>query len=97
MDVTVSAPAAVEVDVTAVLWPGDGVSFAEAKAAVESALGGFFTGERLGKPVYRAELGNVLFGTGLLKNYSLSAPASDMAVTAAQLPQLGTVTLTEGE
>lgn len=96
VDVRVSAPTAVAVPVTASLWPKDGVPFAEAKAAAESALGGFFTGARLGKPVYLAELGSVLFGTGLLKNYQLTEPAADTAVTASELPQLGAVALTEG-
>lgn len=96
VDVTVSAPETVRVDVTGELWPKDGVTFEEAKAAAESALGGFFTGARLGKNVYQAELGSLLFGTGCVKNVRLTAPAADLEITTSQLPVLGAVTLTEG-
>lgn len=96
VDVTVSAPEAVAVPVSAVLWPREGATFAEAKAAAEAALAGFFTGARLGRPVYLAELGSLLFATGLLENYRLTAPAADISIAATQLPTLGAVTLTEG-
>ena len=95
VDVTVSAPELVTVPVTATLRPAATATFQQAKAAAEAALGAFFTGERLGKPVYLAELGHVLFATGLVANYHIQAPAADVSITASQLPVLGTVTLTE--
>lgn len=96
VDVQVRAPELKKIAVSAALYPKEGVSFAEARAAVESALGAYFTGERLGETVYRAELGNLFYATGMLKNYILTAPAADVTVTAVQLPTCGAVTLTEG-
>ena len=62
---------------------------------VTGALAAYFGGEMLGRSVYRAALGNVIYGTGLVENYRLSAPASDIAGAADRLPVLGTLRLTE--
>ncbi len=94
-DVTVSAPQAETVDVAAALKPAAGVSFDAAQAAADSAIRAYFTGERLGKPVYRAALGSLIYATGLVENYTLTSPAADVAVSAACLPVLGTLMLTE--
>ena len=80
---------------TAALTPKAGASFDEAKAAVTGALAAYFGGEMLGKSVYRAALGNVIYGTGLVENYTISAPAADVAGAADRLPVLGTLQLTE--
>lgn len=95
VDVTVRAPSVKTVAVTAALTPKAGASFDEAKAAVTGALAAYFGGEMLGRSVYRAALGNVIYGTGLVENYRLSAPASDIAGAADRLPVLGTLRLTE--
>ncbi len=95
VDVSVLAPTAEPVAVTAAIRPAAGVSFAAAKAAVEAALTGYFTGARLGQPVYRAVLGNLIYQTGLVENYALSAPAADIAAAQQKLPTLGTLTITE--
>lgn len=95
VDVTVSPPEAVTVAVTAALTPVSGVSFDEAKTAVAGAVTDYFTGERLGKPVYRAVLGSLIYGTGLVENYDLTAPAQDVAASETALPILGELTLTE--
>ena len=95
VDVTVRAPAAQVVNVTAKLKPKAGVAFATAKAAVTSAVRAYFTGALLGKRLYRAALGDVIYGTGLVENYTLSAPGSDLAGAADRLPVLGALTLTE--
>lgn len=96
VDVTVAAPQVQTVALAVTLWPKDNVEFATAKAAVESAIGGYFTGALLGKGVLLAELGNRIFETGLVKNYRFTAPAVDVAAEAATLPRLGAVTVTEG-
>ena len=95
VDVTVRAPTAQVVNVTAKLKPKAGVAFATAKAAVTSAVRAYFTGALLGKRLYRAALGDVIYGTGLVENYTLSAPGSDLAGAADRLPVLGALTLTE--
>lgn len=95
VDVTVSAPELVTVAVTATIQPAANASFQQAKEAAQAALTGFFTGERLGKPVYVAELSHLLFSTGLVANCHIQAPAADVEISPSQLPVLGTVTLTE--
>ena len=95
VDVTVSAPSTVTVALRATLKPAAGVSFEAAKAAAEAAVRGYFTGARLGKPVYRAVLGELIYGTGLVENYTIKAPAADVKLARTQLPVLGTLTLTE--
>lgn len=96
VDVTVAAPAVQNVDVQVTVWPKSNVTFADAKAAVESAIGGHFTGALLGKGVLQAELGSRIFETGRVKNYRFNAPAADVAAVVDTLPRLGTVTVTEG-
>ena len=97
VDVAVLSPTTVTVSVAAVLWPSEGVRFDDAKTAVAQAIHGFFTGRLLGKSVYRSTLGNLIYNTGLVKNYALTLPAADCAVAASELPVLGQLTLTEGE
>ncbi|MBQ7566124.1 MAG: baseplate J/gp47 family protein [Oscillospiraceae bacterium] len=96
VDVQVLAPQTVSVDVTAQIRPADGVSAAAAIAAAESAIRRLFTGERLGKPLYLAELGKCVYDTGLVKNYAFTAPQADIAAVSGTLPVCGTVTVTEG-
>lgn len=96
VDVTVAAPTVQNVEVQVTIWPKSNAAFADAKAAVETALGGHFTGALLGKGVLLAELGRRIFDTGLVKNYRFAAPAADVAAVADTLPRLGTVTVTEG-
>lgn len=96
VDVTVMAPQTKQVDISATIWPERGVTFAEAKAAAQTALEAYFDGNRLGEPVYLARLGKLLYDTGKVRNYTISTPTSDLAGEDTSLPQLGTVTLTEG-
>ena len=96
VDVTVSAPQNLTVNLSLKLWPADNATFEEAKQAVEAAIGGYFTGRLLGKPVYLSALGNLIYETGLVKNYKITAPAADVEVAAGQLPKLGTLSVTQG-
>ena len=92
VDVAVLAPETVPVNVTAAIASAD---FPSAKAAAETALRAFFTGERLGKNVLAAELGRVIFDAPGVTNYRLTAPTEDLAARAGKLPVLGTLTITE--
>ena len=65
-------------------------------AAVTAALDRYFSGELLGKSVLRAKLGSVIYGVEGVENYTLTAPAADVAISAGQLPVKGTVTVTNG-
>ena len=96
VDVRVLAPQTVTVDVAVQILPADGVGAAAAIAAAESAIRRLFTGERLGKPLYLAELAKCVYDTGLVKNYAFTAPQADLAAVSGTLPVCGTVTVTEG-
>ena len=96
VDVAVFPPITARVNVAAKLWPAEGVSFDDAKAAAQTALAAYFDGSLLGRPVYRARLGKLFYDTGKIRNYEITAPSSDVAGDEQTLPRLGTVTLTEG-
>ena len=63
---------------------------------VEAALRGWFTGERLGSPVLRAELTALLFGVEGVANCVVTLPAADVAANSVTLPQLGDLTVSAG-
>lgn len=96
VDLTVAAPATVSVDVTAAISAGAGYDYTVVAAAVTAALDRYFSGELLGKSVLRAKLGSVIYGVEGVENYTLTAPAADVAISAGQLPVKGTVTVTNG-
>ena len=95
VDVAVKVPAEKRVDVTAELEAEQGWTMREITDAAQEALRAYFTGERLGEPVYRAKLASILYSVPGVKNYHLLAPAEDVAVDATELPVLGEVRLTE--
>ena len=65
--------------------------------AVRTALTQYFDGSLLGRPLYRAALGRVIYGVEGVENYALTAPAADAAITQRQIPTLGTLSVTEAE
>ena len=95
VDVAVKVPAEKRVDVTAELEAEQGWTMREITDAAQEALQAYFTGERLGEPVYRAKLASILYGVLGVKNYHLLAPAADVPAGATELPVLGKMTLTE--
>lgn len=95
VDIAVSAPTAVTVNVAAAVKPESGKTFAQVKSAVESAVSALFTGRLLGLPVLRAALTSVIYSVPGVSNCVLTAPAADVAASATGLPVLGTVTITE--
>ena len=97
MDVKVLAPTTAAVNVAAAVKPEAERSFAEVKAAVEEALRRHFTGTLLGKGVFLAELGSLIYQVDGVANCRLTAPAADLAAVPTALPVLGTVTITEME
>ena len=97
VDVEVKAPELVRVDVSVAVAAGEGADGAAVLTAVEQAVSGWFNGGLLGHSVLRAELGALVFGVDGAANYELTAPAADVAVGKAQLPVLGTLTVTAME
>ena len=95
VDVAVKVPAEKSIDVAAELEAEQGWTMREITDAAQEALQAYFTGERLGEPVYRAKLASILYSVPGVKNYHLLAPAEDVAVDATELPVLGEVRLTE--
>ena len=95
VDIAVSAPQTLPVDVTASVTAKAGYSGAAVAAAVKSALEAYFTGERLGESVLLVKLGSIIYAAEGVENYSITSPAADIAVPASQLPVAGTVTVTE--
>ena len=95
VDVKVLAPEQVTVDLSVELAAEQGEDFDEVAQRVETALQGWFTGQRLGQSVLRARLGSLIFGVEGVANYILAAPAQDVAIGAGQLPVLGQVTVEE--
>ena len=96
VDVAVSAPTAVSTDVSVTIWPSEEWTGEEAIAAVKKAVTQFFDGRLLAKPLYLSELGSIIFSTGAVRNYVITAPQTDVAITSSQIPVLHTLTVTEG-
>lgn len=95
VDLRVIAPTPVPVAVTVAVKPAAGSTFAEAKADVEAALRGYFTGALLSRGVTLASLGELLYHLDSVENYRFAAPAADLPPAATSLPSLGAVTVTE--
>jgi len=93
VDIQVSAPTAVTIDISAEIVPDGTHTQEEAEANVIAALGRHFCGALLSKNVLLAELGRVIYDAGGVSNYRITAPAADIFVQSGELPVLGTVTL----
>lgn len=93
VDIAVSAPEAVSVDIAAQLTLSEGADKEQACANAERVLREYFDGRILGKNVYRARLGALLLGVEGVENYVITSPAEDVGVTAAQLAVLGSLNL----
>ena len=95
VDVEVSGPETETVNVTAQVKAAAGHTGTQVIADVKQAIQSWFTGERLSRPVLRAELGSVIYAVDGVENYAITAPAADVAAEAGTLPVLGTLTVTE--
>lgn len=93
VDVKVLAPETQSVDVTVKVKAAEGEEDENVQERVEQTLTAWFTGERLGRDVLLAELGDVIFRTQGVANYSITLPAADVPISANKLPQLGTLTV----
>ena len=95
VDIQVSAPTAVNVDVSAELTLQDGAGFETVREAAEAAVRDCFGGKALGRDLYRAKLLAALMAVEGVENCRLTAPAADVAVGATELPVLGTLSVSE--
>lgn len=94
--VSVVCPTIVTCNFSITLYPKTTTTFDLASTAVRTAITGYFSGERLGSSILLAEIGNLIYSTGLVTNYHITTPSSDVEMELDELPTLGTITLTEG-
>lgn len=97
VDVLVKAPTSKNVNVAVTVEPAEGYEAAAVEEAVEEALAGFFSGERLSRDVLVAQLNQLIFSLDCVANCAITAPAADVSVAKGELPQLGTVTVEVSE
>lgn len=97
VDILVSAPTAEPITVTLSVLPEDGYTFAEIKPKVIEAITDFFNGSLLGKSVYMARLYSLVLAVEGVKNLKFTSPTADVAIGAAVLPKLSSLTITEME
>ena len=95
-DVKVLAPTAQTVDVSVELWAQEGRSFEEVAGAVRDALEDWFNGERLGRPLPRAQLISLIYAVDGVANCRLAAPAEDLPLSSVILPVLGALDVQNG-
>ncbi|MCI8421946.1 MAG: phage tail protein [Lawsonibacter sp.] len=95
VEVLVRPPRPVTVDLSVQVASQAGRDRAQVLEAVETALRGWFSGERLGRDVLRAELGNLIYSCDGVANYTIAAPAADVRVDRDVLPVLGSLTVGE--
>lgn len=95
VDVRVLAPTALIVEVAAAVTPAEGCEFEAVSQAVTRAVEGWFTGERLGRPVLQAELTALVFGVEGVANCAVTVAGGDTAADSVTLPQLRQLTVTQ--
>lgn len=95
VDVGVLAPEPVSVAVAAQIAVRDGCDGPSVLGAAREAVSAYFCGKRLGEPVLRAKLGELIFSVDGVENYRLLEPAGDLTISSRQLPLLSTLTLEE--
>lgn len=95
VDVNVSAPTSTQVDVTAAITVASGYSAAGVLQNVRNAITAYFNGSLLGKSILRAELVNIIYSVPGVRNYSLTAPASDVSITQSGLAVLRNLNISE--
>ena len=93
VDVLVSAPVTQTVDVTLQIQAAENRDGAAVREQVRQAVLDWFNGQRLGKPVLRAQLGGLIYAVDGVENYTIEAPAADVELDGNELPVLGELTV----
>lgn len=91
VDLRVRAPETLTVNIAVQVEPDTGRDKAEVLAKVEDTIRSWFTGKLLGQRILLARLGEIIYHCDGVANYSIEAPAVDVAVREDQLPLLGTL------
>lgn len=95
VDLQVRAPETVTVNIAVTVEPEEGRNKAEVLDRVEESIRGWFTGKLLGQRVLRAKLGEIVYHSEGVANYSITSPAADVDIEEDQLPLLGTLSVEE--
>jgi len=95
-DVKVLPPTAETVDVSVKLWAQEGRDFDAVARTVRDRLEGWFNGERLGRPLPRAQLISLIYGADGVANCRLLTPEADLPLSNVTLPVLGALTIENG-
>lgn len=93
VEVQVKAPKTVTVDISVKVAHQAGQEADTVQARVREAIQRWFTGERLGKDVLLAQLGNLIYSCEGVENYTILAPVADKPMQPGQLPVLGSLTV----
>ena len=91
VDLQVKAPETVTVNISAAVEAEEGRDGQEVQALVDQTIREWFTGKLLGQRLLRARLGEIIYHCEGVANYTITAPAADVAVDIDQLPVLGTL------
>ena len=89
VDIAVSAPAEVRVNVSAALTLDTNSDAAEVKKRAQEAVRACFGGAMLGRDIYRAKLLSALMAVQGVENCALDAPSEDVEISPVELPVLG--------
>ena len=94
--VTVFAPVKREVELELKLWAKEDRDFDTVADAVERTLKDWFSGERLGQPLLRAQLTSLVFGVDGVANCEFVRPEKDLTLDSKTLPVLNKLTILDG-
>lgn len=89
VDLKVSPPEAVSVDLVLAVKPEKGLLPRPVLDRVEAAMETWFDGTMLGRDLLLAQIGQKIFSVEGVANYQIKGPLQDLTVTAGQLPVLG--------
>ena len=90
-------PTAKTVDVAISLTAAEGQEFSALSQRVKAAAAGWFTGDKLGRPVLQAELTALVFALEGVANCAVTIDGGDTVGEGSTLPVLGTCTVTQAE
>ena len=95
MDVNVTAPETVTVDLILSVKPKEGLLPGPVIDRVKAALRAWFDGSLLGQDVLLAQIGQKIFAVDGVANYQIQGPVNDVTVGRGQLPVLGKLSVEE--
>ena len=96
-EVKVFPPEAENVDLELKLWAREDRDFDTVADAVKQTLTSWFSGERLGQPLLRAQLTSLVFGVDGVANCEFVKPETDLPLDNKTLPVLNGLKLVNGK